>query len=200
MTVEPAPVVLPPSTALSATTTTALSVTRAATPALSPRSWPKWLATGSSTAMLAVGSYVVYKGYAVCTWGHPGCTSDRAYNVIGYTAIDAGVAFGALSLYWFYDLTLDKLPAKWLVIGGTAAVAVGAGLYAFDQDPGHTDLHGDVTKYYWDLAPPGVALGVAGLASIGVGVWYRIRGAHASLLPTVSMSSSRTIVGWAGQF
>ena len=165
MTVEPAPVVLPPSTALSATTNTALSVTRTSASAPSPRSWPKWLAAGSSAAMLAVGGYVVYKGYTVCTWGHPDCTSDRAYNVIGYTAIDAGAALGALSLYWFNDLSLDKLPAKWLVIGGTAAVAVGAGLYAFDQDPGHTDSHGNVTKYYRDVAPPLLRTGSSSASS-----------------------------------
>jgi uncharacterized protein involved in exopolysaccharide biosynthesis len=44
-----------------------------------------------------------------------------------------------LSLYWSHDLSLDKLRARWLVIGGAAAVAVGGGFYAFDQDPGHTD-------------------------------------------------------------
>jgi hypothetical protein len=150
--------------------------------------------------MLAVGSYALYKGYTACGWGQPDCKIDPAYNLVGYTAIDLAAAFGALSLYWSHDLSLDKLPAKWFVIGGTAAIAIGAGLYAADQDPGHTDSHGYVTRYYWDTAPSGVALGVAGIASIGIGVWCWTRNAQISSMPTVSVGSSRTVFGWSGQF
>lgn len=149
--------------------------------------------------MLAVGGYTLYKGSTVCGWGHPDCKVNAAYNIVAYTAIDVG-ALGALSLYWFNHRSLDELPARWLILGGTAAIAVGAGLYAVDQDPGHPDSHGDINKYYWDSAPPGVALGVAGLASIGVGVWCWARKSHALSLPTVSVSSSGSVFGWIGQF
>ena len=86
------------------------------------------------------------------------------------------------------------------LIGGAAAIAIGAAFYAIDQDPGHADSHGNVTKYYLDTAPFGVALSGAGLTSVGVGVWRWRHKAHASLAPTVSISSSRTIFSWTGQF
>ena len=80
------------------------------------------------------------------------------------------------------------------------AIAVGAGLYAIDQDPGHTNSQGQVTKYYLDSAPLGVTLGVLGVASVGVGVWSWTRNAHAASIPTVSLSSSRAMFGWTGEF
>jgi hypothetical protein len=192
---EPAPATTPP--------TVLTSNSRASARAPTSRSWPRWLAAGSSMAMLAVGGYAVYKGYTVCGWGQPDCKIDGTYNVVGYTALDVGAALGALSIYWFYDRDLrhtDKLPAKWFVIGGTAAIAVGAGLYAIDEDPGHTDSQGRVTRYYRDSGPPGVALGVLGLASVGVGVWSWTRNAHASSMPTVAVNSSRAMFGWIGEF
>lgn len=192
--IEPAPEL--PAPAATPPVAVATTVDRAP----SARGWPKWVAAGGSAAMLAVGGYVVHRGRTLCGWGQPECKVSPAYNVIGYSAIDIGVALGGLSLYWYFELTPDRMPARWFVIGGAVAVAAGAGLYAVDQDPGHTDSQGRITRYYYDAAPPGVALGAVGLASVGVGVWCWTRKASVSSLPTVSVGSSQTMLGWAGRF
>jgi len=180
-----------------------VSDSKASATASAPRSWPKWVAAGSSAAMLAVAGYAWYKADTACGPGQLGCTIPRAYDVIGYAALDVGGVLGALSIYWFYkkDLShLDTLPAKWFVIGGTVAVALGAGLYAIDEDPHPPDYRGPVSQYYRDSAPPGVALGVLGLASVGTGVWLWRHNAHVSSMPSVSLSSSRAMLAWTGEF
>jgi len=90
-------------------------------PAVAPsrHDWPGWLAAGGSAAMFAMGGYVLHKGNAVCSWGEPYCKVSPAYSIIGYAALDVGAALGAVSLFWFCekDLTPEKLPARWLLIG-----------------------------------------------------------------------------------
>lgn len=160
------------------------------------RSWPKWLSAGGSAALVVGGAYLVNKGRHQC--GLPGsdCQIPLSYAVGGYAALDAAVALGAMSVYWFYakDLRPEKAPARWLVIGGSAALAAGAVVYAFDQDPSPTK------RYYWDTAPTGVALGALGLASIGVGAWCWTRSAHSAPVPTVSVTSSQAMLEWSGSF
>lgn len=154
----------------------------------SPRpTWLPWATAATSAAFLATGGYAVQASDATCGWGHPKC-------ILGHAAIDVGVVLGGVSLYYWRGASRDKLPAKWLVIGGAAAVVVGAGLYAVDQDPG-----GD-SRYYRDTAPAGVAVGALGLASVGVGVWSWMHNAGVSSIPTLSASSSHTTMGWAGSF
>ena len=147
--------------------------------------------------MLVGGTYLVTKGRQAC--GLPGndCQTPVSYAIGGYTALDAGVALGALSVYWFYtgDLRSEDVPAKWLVVGGSAALTAGIVVYAFDEDPSSTG-----GKYYWDTAPAGVALGALGLASIGIGAWCWTRGAHTLPAPVVSVSSSRALIGLSGGF
>lgn len=203
----PPPVPEIPETAPTATPApvlAALPATSNRAPVVAPSdpAWPKWLAAGSSAAMLAMGGYVLYEGNTVCGWGEPACKISPAYPIVGYTALGVGLAICALSWYGFHenDLSPDWLPAKWPLIGGAAAIAIGTALYAIDEDPAHMDSRGRITKYYWDTAPIGVALGVAGLASVGVGVWRWQRNTPASSTPTLSVSSSRTVVGWLGQF
>jgi hypothetical protein len=194
---EPAPAKKAPTVLVRA------SDSHASASASAPRTRPKWLAAGGSAAMLAVSGYSIYKTYTVCTWGHPGCTVPAAYSFVGYGALDVGAALGALSIYWFYDPDLshiDRLPARWFVLGGAAAIAVGAGLYAIDEDPTGPDYRGVVPKYYRDTAPGGVALGVLGLASVGTGIWIWRHHTRTSTMPSVSLSSSRAMLGWAGEF
>jgi hypothetical protein len=175
----------------------------------SPRpSWLPWATAGTSAAMFIVGGYFVHQGATACGWGHPDCTINPVYYPVGFTAIDVGVALGALSFYWRNDkASVEKLPAKWLVVGGALAVTAGVVLVALDQDEGHTDSEGKVTRYYWDTAPSGVAVGALGLTSVGVGVWSWTRRARASSastlsasVPTLSASSSHVILGLTGGF
>lgn len=163
--------------------------------------WLPWAAAGASAALFAVGGYSVYKGWRACGWGHPGCEVNPAYYVIGFTSIDVGAAMGALALYWRDDtLTLDKLPARWFVVGGAAAVAIGGVLYAVDEDPTPPGSQGRVPPYYWNTAPPGVAIGALGLAAAGVGIWCWTHTGRTSSLPTLSASASHAMLGWSGSF
>ncbi len=126
--------------------------------------------------------------FAARAAGTPRCTGARSGVLVGGRAAPRRRG------------SPDKLSAKWPLIGGAAALAVGAALFTIDEDPGHRDSHGNVTKYYLKTAPLGVALGVAGLASVGVGVWRWRHGLRSSSAPIVSMTSSRTMFGWTGQF
>jgi hypothetical protein len=185
-----------------------LSTAAAERPVMSPpmrSAWLPWAAASGSAVMLAAGGYALYKHYAPCGIGtnESDCKFHyRRARVIGYVASGTGVALGTLTAYWFLHDPKDgppRWPAKWLTIGGSAAIALGVGLYAIDQDDGHTDSRGYVTEYYPDTAPIGIVLGVAGLAAIGVGVWSWTRDGT-SLAPAVSVSSSHAILEWAGSF
>jgi hypothetical protein len=169
----------------------------AAAVASAPRSWPKWVAAGGSAALLLGGAYLVNRGRRACDLLASDCQIRMSYALSGYAALDAGVALGALSAYWFYakDLRPEKAPGKWLVIGGSVVLSAGVVVYAIDEDPSPTG-----GKYYWDTAPTGIALGALGLASIGVGVWCWTRSVHSPPMPTVSVSSSHAVIAWSGEF
>jgi hypothetical protein len=86
--------------------------------------------------------------------------------------------------------------AAWsLVAGGAVAIGVGIGLLAIDQDFGHTDAQGVKTAYYRDTAPFGIAAGVAGAASIGLGLWLMRTRPHRAQ-PSVFLAPSRFELGW----
>jgi tetratricopeptide (TPR) repeat protein len=88
--------------------------------------------------------------------------------------------------------------ARWVIYGGAAAVAVGAGLFLIDED-GVTKPNVPVPAQYWDTAPGGLALGAVGAASVGLGLWWSHR-TKSSSAPTLSVSSSHAELGWAGRF
>lgn len=97
------------------------------------------------------------------------------------------------------------LPAWPFIAGGVLALGVGVGLLAIDQDRGYTRADGVRPAYYRDTAPFGVAAGVAGVVSLGFGIWWWTR-THSSaprLVPTTAMSggaASPIIVGVRGSF
>jgi hypothetical protein len=75
-----------------------------------------------------------------------------------------------------------RWPARWLVIGGVAGIAAGAGLYAQDR------------------AAPGVALGAAGVAALGVGICWTLRSSSRPSAPIVSIGPSHALIGWSRNF
>jgi len=79
--------------------------------------------------------------------------------------------------------------AKWLFVGALAAIAVGATLYAIDEAPDR------------QTAPYGLAVGAAGVASLGVGVgiWLLARPGRAGTT-TAAATSGDVMVGWIGRF
>jgi len=84
------------------------------------------------------------------------------------------------------------------VAGGALAIGAGIGLLVVDEDRGHTE-HGTRTAYYRDTAPFGVAAGIAGVASVGVGLWL-VRTGHRGSSPSTSIGSSHLLVGWTLQY
>jgi hypothetical protein len=85
---------------------------------------------------------------------------------------------------------------KVLVIGGLAALGTGIGLVVMDEDP---DPVGTQQPTYRDTAPAGVALGVLGLAAVGLGLVFWT-GPDRSGRPAVSIDSHGASIGWSGSF
>ncbi len=83
-----------------------------------------------------------------------------------------------------------------LVIGGGAVVAIGGGvLLAIDEDPSPTG-----GKTYLDTAPAGIAVGLAGLATIGVGVYLWHHASRPSTAPSAALVHGGAVIGWTGTF
>lgn len=89
--------------------------------------------------------------------------------------------------------------ARWIIYSGAAAIAAGVGLVLLDEDaimrPGM--LVQD--EHYLNTAAGGVVLGAAGVASIGLGLWWSLRTKSAAV-PTLSVGPAHAEVGWAGRF
>ncbi|MGE5184114.1 MAG: hypothetical protein ACM31C_18720, partial [Acidobacteriota bacterium] len=88
------------------------------------------------------------------------------------------------------------LPA--VVLGGGVALAITGGVMIAigEQTPPTTGVQ---PAHYLDYRPPGYALGVAGLAAVGVGYYLWTHGDSRSQ-PVAAVSSSGGYVGWAGRF
>ena len=93
-----------------------------------------------------------------------------------------------------------NVPAWPFLAGGAIALGVGISLLALDEDFGHVDDHGVRPPYYRDTAPFGVAVGLAGVASVGFGLWWWRHHGRESSTPTVSLGPAHALVGWAGRF
>ena len=81
-----------------------------------------------------------------------------------------------------------------LMIGGGAAVAVGAGLIAFSPgaDP--------AKRYYYRTWPAGIAVAAAGAAAAGVGAWLWSRSPDTASAPVAAVTRDAAYVGWLGRF
>lgn len=94
-------------------------------------------------------------------------------------------------------LTAEKpipLGAKLCLGAGIAGVVGGVTLIAASPGPDPNK------RYYYRTTPPGIGIGLAGLASIGIGLWWWRHERRASSAPTVSFGSSHAVVGWTGSF
>lgn len=144
---------------------------------------------------------------------------------LGETPIDYSLPFGNHSIYiqldgWIpqrrplavqrgvpaaLEVTLEQprthsklLPISLIVAGGLA-IAGGATLFALDEDKSPPE--GRQEKDYFDSALGGVALGAAGVAAAGVGIFLYIHTAKKDGMPTVSLlPSGGGAVGWIGSF
>lgn len=82
-----------------------------------------------------------------------------------------------------------------LVIGGGAAMLAGGVAYALDEDEFG---RGTMDPSYRDTAPYAIAIGAAGIVSIGIGTWLWLRDSEST--PTVAVGQSGAVFGWAGTF
>ena len=86
------------------------------------------------------------------------------------------------------------LASKLCLGGGAALVTAGIVAVIIDEDPIPDQ------RYYRDSATLGVALGLAGVASIGAGLWWWRHHGDASSVPIVSLGASHALISWAGRF
>jgi hypothetical protein len=91
----------------------------------------------------------------------------------------------------------STLPAKLLIAGGAAAAIAGGVLYAYDEDENPV---GQQKPTYIDSARHGVAIGVAGVTALGIGVWLWTRTGHSRAVPVATFARSAGMVGLACRF
>jgi hypothetical protein len=118
--------------------------------------------------------------------GTPSQGLDRVTGVTGRPAGTAAVEGAPV-----------PLAARLCLGAGIAGIAAGITLIAADPDPDPRQ------RYYYRTAPAGIAVGLAGAASFGVGLWWwhqRRASSAPAVVPTVSLGSSHALVGWTGRF
>jgi len=82
-----------------------------------------------------------------------------------------------------------------LLLGvGVAAFVAGGVLYVIDQDPSP-----GAPSVYRDTAPAGLAVGAAGLAAAGMGLWLWGTRSGRSSAPILAIGCCGGFVGWAGE-
>jgi len=86
--------------------------------------------------------------------------------------------------------TGSRLPVALFGVG-VAAVVGGGVMILVDQDPSPTG-----NRNYWNTAPWGVAIGVAGLATIGLS-YYFWHDAKAHSAPTAALVPGGAVIGWS---
>lgn len=82
-----------------------------------------------------------------------------------------------------------------VMAAGAAAVLGGIVLFAVDEDPNPTG-----GKQYWDTAPAGVAIGLAGLAVGGAGAYLWRRASRRDTAPAATLARGAVVIGWSGSF
>lgn len=86
------------------------------------------------------------------------------------------------------------LGAQLCVGAGIAGLATGAALVIASPGPDPK------RRYYTSTAPAGIAVGLTGAASIGVGLWWWLRRHDERSAPVVSLGASHAVLGWSGRF
>jgi hypothetical protein len=119
-----------------------------------------------------------------------GTPSGELARVTGVTARPAARALAAPAA----DPRPVPLGAKLCLGGGIAALAAGATLIVASPGPDPT------RRYYYRTAPAGFAVGLAGAASIGVGLWWWLGRRDERSAPVVALDRARAVVGWSGRF
>jgi hypothetical protein len=86
------------------------------------------------------------------------------------------------------------LAAKLCLGAGIVGLVAGATLVVASPGPDPRQ------RYYYRTAPAGIALGLTGAASIGVGLWWWLRRHDERSAPAVSLGASHAVLGWSGRF
>jgi hypothetical protein len=86
-------------------------------------------------------------------------------------------------------------PGAQLCVGaGIAGLAAGAALVIASPGPDPKQ------RYYYRTAPAGIAVGLTGAASIGIGLWWWLRRHDDRSAPAVSIGTAHAVLGWSGRF
>lgn len=169
---------------------------------------------GSSTTIAAkvvgaVGALAIGTGGLVYVTGHPdGSVKEDRRTAAVQVAVGGSVVLGTGVYLWIREArSTNQLTAAALGAGASALVA--GGVLFFTDEDARSD-----SRYYRDTARTGLAVGAAGLAMTGVGLWLLHRegdeaGAlvaseparrHLVSTPIVSAGAGHALLGWAGSF
>jgi hypothetical protein len=95
--------------------------------------------------------------------------------------------------------TPQRSMVPWLVIGaGAAAVIAGGILFAMDEDNPPPDPMRPRT--FTDTGLPAVTLGLVGAATVGVGIYLKLRAPRRESAPVAGVTGDTVVLGWQGRF
>ena len=140
------------------------------------------------SALVAIGGNDEARLRSLARFIADGTLSDE---LAGITGAAAPPATGAATAPRARHMPLG---ARVCLGAGIAALAAGVTLVV--ASPGPDPAH----RYYYRTAPAGFAVGLAGVASIGVGLWWWLGRHDERSAPAVSLDRSRAVLGWSGRF
>ena len=149
--------------------------------------WQSWAAGGGVVA-LGAGAYLRrLNGTTTCgaEIAFADCKYVHATSTVGWTTLGAGAVAATFGVFW-YATHHEAHHTTAIVAAGVALAITGSVLFAVDQDP----------------ASLGIGIGLAGLVTIGIGVYVGQHSAHElhPSQPTVSIAPTGGSVGWSGTF
>lgn len=155
-----------------------------------------------------IGAAAVYIASAPDDFTQP--TYDDKRTPAVHVMVYSSAVVGTGAALWLRQTRSSSVLTSTVIGIGVTGFLAGGALYLTDEDDVPVDPGRYVRKYYRDSAPSGVVIGVTGLAMTGVGLWLLHRegstSAPASVqpplpaIPTISISSSRVVLGINGTF
>ena len=155
-----------------------------------PKYTTRWqgLAAGGGVVALGAGAYLTrLNGKTTCgaEIAFADCKYVHATSIVGWPTLGAGAVAATFGMLW-YATHHEAHHTAAIVAAGVALAITGSVLFAVDQDS----------------ASLGIGIGLAGLVTIGIGVYVGQHSAHElhPSQPTVSIAPSGGTVGWSGTF
>jgi hypothetical protein len=174
--------------------------------------WTSKLVASAGAMTIAVGG-ILYLASEADDYKQP-TYNDRRTPAVGIVEGGA-VVFGAGVYLWLRESRSTSVFTSAVLGAGVASILCGGALYLTDEDV-HRERERWQRPTFRDTAAVGAAMGIAGVAMTGAGLWllsregsrstgplaadtaHKSRGTHAA--PVVSVGPAHALVGWAGAF